>query len=286
MTVRPTPPSRDDAVLVQTLLDLVTPPWAPDGARPAEPPPPDRVVRERAERQRAEQERAERDRAQRLATAGVEALGAEAAAVLIVDDTGAPRVFAGTDDGARALAGIEAADRTGTALDCCHAARAEVFEVAAATARWRTWAETAVRHGWGLAETVPLQVRGRTVGGMVLLAGPGRARPDRQRGWAGVLAATAASVVVHQRALADLQRRTDQLQTALSSRIVIEQAKGVLAERGGLDVQTAFDRLRRYARAHRHRLADVAQAVVTGDVADAVLTHVRPGPEPPSILAP
>ena len=51
-------------------------------------------------------------------------------------------------------------------------------------------------------------------------------------------------------------------------------------------VQTAFDRLRRYARAHRHRLSDVAHQVVAGDAADAVLTHVRRGPEPPSILDP
>jgi hypothetical protein len=263
MSADPARSSPGDLTLLRALLDLLPLPQALPEPAP---------------------EQTEHEYAQRLAAVGVTAFGADAAAVLIVDDAGAPGVFAGTDDGTRALAGIETSDGAGPALDCCRAAQAEVFEVAAAGDRWQHWTETAVRQGWDLAEAVPLKLRTRTVGGMVLLRRPGRARPDGLAAWPGALAAVAASVLIQQRALTDLARRADQLQIALTSRIVIEQAKGVLAERGGLDVQTAFDRLRRYARAHRHRLTDVAAEVVTGDVADAVLTHVRPGLGPPSIL--
>ncbi|HEY6794850.1 MAG TPA: GAF and ANTAR domain-containing protein [Kineosporiaceae bacterium] len=275
MPVHPSPPF--PGAIAHVLIDLLTPP-DPLGSPGSE--------REHAEESRIAQERAEHERAQRLAAAAVETLGVDAAAVLIVDDAGAPRVWAGTDDDSRALAGLETRARVGPALDCCRAARAAVFEVGAAAGRWHTWSESATRSGWDLAETVPLRARARPVGAMILLSRPGRPRPDDRSRWATVLATATAAGLLHLRALADLQRRLEQLQTALTSRIVIEQAKGVLAERGGLDVQTAFDRMRRYARAHRLRLTDVAQQVVTGEAGDDVLTHVRPDPEPPSILEP
>ena len=56
---------------------------------------------------------------------------------------------------------------------------------------------------------------------------------------------------------------TEQLQTALNSRVIIEQAKGVLAQSGDLTMDTAFDRLRRHARGHNLLLGDVARRVVT-----------------------
>ena len=63
-------------------------------------------------------------------------------------------------------------------------------------------------------------------------------------------------------AAADSALVNEQLQTALNSRVIIEQAKGVLAQRGGLDMDRSFDVLRRYARDHNLRLTDVARAVV------------------------
>lgn len=63
---------------------------------------------------------------------------------------------------------------------------------------------------------------------------------------------------------ADLQQRAEQLQTALTSRVIIEQAKGVLAERHGLTVDAAFEALRSHARRNNLRLHDLAAAVVNG----------------------
>lgn len=78
------------------------------------------------------------------------------------------------------------------------------------------------------------------------------------------LAYAAALQLIHQRDLHQLGVRLNHLQTALDSRIVIEQAKGMLAERHKIGVDTAFEGLRRYARNHNIRVADLARAIVEG----------------------
>jgi AmiR/NasT family two-component response regulator len=74
----------------------------------------------------------------------------------------------------------------------------------------------------------------------------------------------AAIAVLQQRASAESQRVNEQLAHALTSRIVIEQAKGVVFERAGVDMAEAFARLRKYARDHNVHLTDVAQATIDG----------------------
>jgi AmiR/NasT family two-component response regulator len=69
---------------------------------------------------------------------------------------------------------------------------------------------------------------------------------------------------VQHRAAADAQRLNEELSAALSSRVVIEQAKGVISERAGVDLAQAFSRLRRFARNGNLRLTDVAQAAIDG----------------------
>src|SRR5436305_1406352 len=68
--------------------------------------------------------------------------------------------------------------------------------------------------------------------------------------------------IVQHRAAAEAQRLNEQLSAALTSRVVIEQAKGVISGRTGVDVAEAFSRLRAYARNHNRRLTDVAQAAI------------------------
>lgn len=70
--------------------------------------------------------------------------------------------------------------------------------------------------------------------------------------------------ILQHRAASEAQLLNEQLNHALASRVVIEQAKGVLAERSRLDMEQAFSHLRSYARSHNLRLADVARSVVDG----------------------
>ena len=79
---------------------------------------------------------------------------------------------------------------------------------------------------------------------------------------------TAIIGLLHERNLRRAEIVGEQLQAALNSRVVIEQAKGKLAERLGLDMDTAFATLRHYARDHNLRLSDLAQTFVDSDLAD------------------
>jgi AmiR/NasT family two-component response regulator len=90
------------------------------------------------------------------------------------------------------------------------------------------------------------------------------------------LADVATIGILQERAIRRGEVLTEQLQTALNDRIIIEQAKGVLAQRGDLIMDAAFDRLRGYARRHNLRLSTVARQVVDTDLADAVLSAPTP----------
>jgi AmiR/NasT family two-component response regulator len=67
----------------------------------------------------------------------------------------------------------------------------------------------------------------------------------------------------------------EQLQGALNSRVIIEQAKGMLAERGHIELDQAFGLLRAYARSHQQRLSDLAREVVNGAIIPDALLDPR-----------
>jgi AmiR/NasT family two-component response regulator len=87
-----------------------------------------------------------------------------------------------------------------------------------------------------------------------------------QLGTAQMLADVTVSYLANSRAFAETSRLAEQLQQALDSRVVIEQAKGMLAERHGVEVTEAFDRLRSHARGRGLRLRDVAIGVLRDEV--------------------
>jgi hypothetical protein len=200
-----------------------------------------------------------------LATNGSEVLGDCAAIVLHMPDEGAPAQVAATDEELIRLArdavgwgegpGLEAR-RTGrpvpdTALDGDLARRA-----------WPRYTARALQLGYGRAAALPLHVGDDTLGALVLL-GPGSTtlRPGLlELGQA--LTDVAGWTLGRERRLHETRALADQLGHALTSRIVIEQAKGTLAARLSITVDEAFRLLRTYARSHRRRLTEVAREVV------------------------
>jgi AmiR/NasT family two-component response regulator len=97
---------------------------------------------------------------------------------------------------------------------------------------------------------------------------------------AQALADVATIAILQHRAVLEAQLVNQQLQNALNSRIVIEQAKGMVAERASVDMEQAFVALRDHARRHNLRLADVAYDIISGTLSAATLDH-PPTPQRP-----
>lgn len=138
--------------------------------------------------------------------------------------------------------------------------------------RWPTFAASAIDAGFTSVLAVPMRLREQTIGGLNLFnAGPLILSADDQR-LAQALADVATVGVLQQRSAHRTFLLAEQLQRALSSRVLVEQAKGVLAERHAVSVDRAFDALRRYARNNNLKLADVSQAVLRGEMDPAAFT--------------
>ena len=142
--------------------------------------------------------------------------------------------------------------------------------------RWPEFAPEALAAGFRSVHALPMRLRGTVIGALNLFrTGPGEMSPadvDVAQAFADV----ATIAILQHRAALDAQVITDQLTRALNSRIVIEQAKGMVAERLDLDMEQSFAVLRGHARNHNLRLADVAEAVIGGTLAASALDRRRP----------
>ncbi|MFJ9538187.1 ANTAR domain-containing protein [Streptomyces sp. NPDC101225] len=127
---------------------------------------------------------------------------------------------------------------------------------------WPRWSVRALELGFGRAAALPLRVGQDTLGALVLL-GPGSTPlPADLLALGQALSDAAGWVLERDRRLRETRTLADQLEHALTSRIIIEQAKGTLAARHSISVDEAFRILRAHARSHRRRLAEVASEVV------------------------
>jgi GAF domain-containing protein len=128
--------------------------------------------------------------------------------------------------------------------------------------RWPEYVGQARAAGLRAAAGVPMLAAGQAIGAINLYDTRPRAWSSDDLHVAGILAAMATSYLLHASALQQQRRTSEQLQQALSTRVIIEQAKGTLAAARGASVDEAFGVMRKYARDHNRRIHDVADAVV------------------------
>ena len=174
------------------------------------------------------------------------------------------RVVASSSEAMHLLELFEEQADEGPCVDCYRSGHPVVcFDLDEAADRWPRFAPKAVEAGFGSAQALPMRLRNQTIGALNLFGiekGPMR---EADVVVAQALADVATIAILQQRAAVDAQVLNDQLNGALHSRIVIEQAKGVVAEQAGISMEEAFSRLRHHARKHNLRLADLAEAVAT-----------------------
>lgn len=137
-----------------------------------------------------------------------------------------------------------------------------VPDVSALVDIWPLFARKALSLGFRSVHCIPMQLRGETIGSLNLFRTTLGRLPDDDIAVARGLADIATIGILHQRAMSESDIARQQLQQALDSRVIIEQAKGVLAHTHSLDMNGAFGLLRGYARQHGIRLQDVARDVV------------------------
>ena len=191
--------------------------------------------------------------------------GGTSVGILLADQNDQLQYMAASTDAAKHLELFQLQYSEGPCLDCFRSGRPVVVgDVSAAGERWPNFAPRALAGNVRSVHAFPLRLRERVIGALNVFGDdPLPLDPDDIK-VVQALADVATISIIQERAIAQAELLTEQLQGALNTRIVIEQAKGVVARTHGMSVDAAFELLRSHARAHQVRLATLAHDVVTG----------------------
>jgi GAF domain-containing protein len=202
-----------------------------------------------------------------LAERSVELLHADAAGVILNDQRGTLRVVASTSDHAHVLELFELQSDEGPCLDCFNSGRPVVnVGLSEASSRWPRFSAAAAEAGYQSTHAIPLRLRDSVVGAMNLFCVGTPTLGDEEVALGQALADIATIGLLQERAVRQSGLIAEQLQTALNSRILIEQAKGVLLASAGIDVDEAFQLMRGYSRRTNQPLKTVARSVLDRDL--------------------
>jgi GAF domain-containing protein len=204
-----------------------------------------------------------------LTDRSVALLGASAAGVMLADPRGQLRVAAASSEEAGLLDLFQLQNDQGPCLECFRTGRpVTAADLAGPASRWPRFAAAATQAGFATVQALPMRLRDQVIGALNLFrAEPGPFEAADLR-IAQALADVATISLLHERNVRRREAVAEQLQAALNSRVMIEQAKGKLAERLGIDMDRAFRMLRDYARNTNQYLTDVARDFVTAGTAD------------------
>jgi GAF domain-containing protein len=197
---------------------------------------------------------------------------------MLVAPRGDLRVMASSSEEIRVLELFELQAEEGPCLDAYRTGAPVVSgDLADDHGRWPVFSPVALAAGFRSVHAVPMRLRRSVIGALNLFRTDAGSMNDADHGAALALADVATIAILQHRALLQAQVVNDELSQALDNRIIIEQAKGVLAERTGIEVHAAFSRLRNHALSHELRLVDVARAIVDGTLDATSLDPPRTG---------
>jgi GAF domain-containing protein len=193
-----------------------------------------------------------------------ELVGSAATGLLLADPQGQLQFMAASDERTELLELFQVQSHEGPCQDCFRLAAPVVnADLRDASARWPQFAPRAVAAGFRSVHAFPMRLRQEVIGALNLFGTDvGRMEPGDVR-TVQALADVATIGLLQERAVRRGEVLTEQLQGALNSRVIIEQAKGAIAQMRGCSVDEAFNLLRGHCRNHNLRLSDVARAVVT-----------------------
>jgi GAF domain-containing protein len=194
----------------------------------------------------------------------VQLLGVSAAGLHLTDGYGTLKMVAASSEQTRLLELFQLQTDAGPCVDCFRTGQPISVADLAASSRWPGFTAAAAEVGFAAVHALPMRLRAEVIGALNLFdVSPGTLNEEKLR-IAQALADVATIGLLQQRAIHSRDIVTEQLQTALNSRVFIEQAKGVIAERLQVDMAEAFTMLRARARSSSRRLVELAEGIVAG----------------------
>ena len=217
-----------------------------------------------------------------LTDRSVQLLDVSAAGLLLADPRGELRVVAASSEAARVLELFQIQNDQGPCLDCFRTGQpVQAEDLTDAAPLWPRFTAAAQRAGFAAVQALPMRLREQVVGALNLFRSTPGAFSSADIRVGQALADVATIGLLHERSMRHSDTLNEQLQTALNSRVVIEQAKGKLAERLGVEMDQAFNLMRDYARNRNLRLSDLAQGFVNGTETLTGLTTDKSRQPPP-----
>ena len=208
----------------------------------------------------------------RLTDRCVDVLNVGAAGLMLVAPEGDLRVMVSSSEAMRVLELFEIQSQEGPCLDCYRTGLPVVNQdLTTVNGRWPRFAPEALAAGFRSVHALPMRLRGVVLGALNLFFVESGEMQQVDIDAAQAMADVATIAILQHRAAIEAQAINEQLNYALNSRIVIEQAKGMVAEREALNMEQAFALLRNHARNHNLRLVDVARDIITAKLAVAAL---------------
>ncbi|MFI6316666.1 ANTAR domain-containing protein [Nonomuraea sp. NPDC050556] len=214
---------------------------------------------------------------QTLAERCVDLLEVDAAGILLADQRGTLTLVAASTERVRLLELFQLQNEEGPCLDCFHGGQmVTCTDLAAMPQRWPRFSQAAHQAGFAAVHAFPLRLRDQTLGAMNLFRQAPEGLSEETAAVAQALADVSTIGITHERTLRQHQLVTEQLQYALNNRTIIEQAKGMLAERAHITLNEAFNRMRAYARNHNQQLSAIALQVIDQEAAMVALLQPQP----------
>lgn len=195
-------------------------------------------------------------------------LDTTAAAILLADADGELDVIASTSEASRLVELIQIGAEAGPCVESFTTGTfVSVPDISDSPERWGRFRDGAIAQGFASVHAFPMRLRETRIGTLNLLRDSvGELDPD-DRAAAQAFADVATIGILHERSIHESHVLSEQLERALQSRVVIEQAKGVVAHTRGVPIEEAFTLIRAYARANRIGISQVAAGLVDRSLA-------------------
>jgi transcriptional regulator with GAF, ATPase, and Fis domain len=221
-----------------------------------------------------------------LTSRAVELLDAAAAGVLLADSDGRLRVIGASNEAIELLELFQIQNDEGPCLDCFQSGAVVLHSNLNLSSPWPLFSNVCTEAGFASVCAVPMRLQNRTIGCLNLFLRGDGGLTDADVNLAQALADVATVVIMQDEASRNAAIREGQLSHALTSRIAIEQAKGMIAERFDVEMDEAFVLLRNYSQNNNVALTSLAQSLVAGttNINDLTSHQASPSSSPGDAL--